>query len=107
MTFPAALMQACYLTCCTASVCLVPCPSCLLPSYFACCQTVQITHLVDCGLVSCRYVMAAGHLTSFTKLLAMAMGSAAHFNPITGASVEANNEAIYLFTGEGAVLFYL
>lgn len=45
------------------------------------------------------YAMAAGHLSSIPKLLAMFGGAAAHFNPVTGASVEANNEAIYLFTG--------
>ncbi|GFR52636.1 hypothetical protein Agub_g15227, partial [Astrephomene gubernaculifera] len=44
------------------------------------------------------YAMAAGHLTSLTKLLTM-FGSSAHFNPITGASAEANLEAIHLFTG--------
>ena len=41
---------------------------------------------------------ASGHLTSVTKLIAM-LGSSAHFNPITGASAEANLEAIHLFTG--------
>lgn len=44
------------------------------------------------------YVMIAGHLTSFGKLLGMAAMSG-YFDPIAGASGEANNEAVHLLTG--------
>ncbi len=39
-----------------------------------------------------------GHMTSVTNLFSL-FGTWAQFNPVTGASVEANNEAVHLFTG--------
>lgn len=45
-----------------------------------------------------HFPIPSGHLNSLTKLLTM-YGSTAHFNPVTGASAEANLEAIHLFTG--------
>ncbi|GAX82802.1 hypothetical protein CEUSTIGMA_g10228.t1 [Chlamydomonas eustigma] len=44
------------------------------------------------------YVLAAGHMSSISSLFKM-VSSSAFFDPVTGASVEANNEAIEALTG--------
>lgn len=49
-----------------------------------------------------RIIMAplacAGHMASLGSMMQM-VGYSAFFNPITGASVEANNQAIHALTG--------
>eukprot|EP00798_Chlamydomonas_sp_ICE-L_P006435 gene6435-3064_t len=44
------------------------------------------------------FVMAAGHMGSLSKMVRM-VGSSAFFDPVTGASVDSNNEAIESLTG--------
>ena len=58
----------------------------------------ELISATDYSRAAYGYVMAAGHMKSIPDLIKMISGSA-FFNPVSGASAEANNEAIESITG--------